>query len=130
MKIKRVFSRDNGKVKTLFTWQHSGDFVELELDYDASAVFSESMQLIFVEAFEKNKIFSFDLRGILKDSYDIPIKDGYKFRGLNKNNKSSSGISLLYHPYRDDKGNEWNDTEQYEFILKDDILGPFLDIYR
>lgn len=130
MKIKRVFSRDNGKAKTLFTWQHSGEFVELELDYDASAVFSESMQLIFVEAFEKNKIFSFDLRGILKDSYDIPIKDGYNFRGLNKNNESSSGISLLYHPYRGDKGNEWNDTEQYEFILKDDILGPFLDIYR
>jgi len=130
MKIKRVFSRDNGKAKTTFTWQHGAELEELELDYDASAVFSESMQLIFVEAFEKNKIFCFDLRGKLKYSYDIPIKDGYKFRGLNKNNKSSSGISLLYHPHTDEKGNEWNDTEQYEFILEDNIIGPLLDIYR
>lgn len=130
MKIKRVFSRENGKSKTWLTWQYDGISVELELDYDASCVFSESMQLIFIEAYEKKKIFSYNLNGTLSDSYNICAKKGYEFRGLNKNNKSASGVSLLYHPSSSDTGNEWNDIEQYELLLEENTIGPFLDIYR
>jgi hypothetical protein len=130
MKIKRVFSRENDKSKTWLTWQYDGMSVELELDYDAIGVFSESMQLIFIEAYEKKKIFSYNLNGTLSDSYNICAKKGYEFRGLNKNNKSATGISLLYHPNSRDTGNEWNDTEQYELVLEENTIGPFLDIYR
>lgn len=130
MKIKRVFSRENGKSKTWLTWQYDGMSVELELDYDASGIFSESMQLIFIEAYEKKKIFSYNLNGTLSDSYNICAKKGYEFRGLNKSNKSATGISLLYHPSSSGTGNEWNDTEQYELVLEENTIGPFLDIYR
>ncbi|MDP5134776.1 hypothetical protein ORJ04_02310 [Rheinheimera baltica] len=130
MKIKRVFSRENSKSKTLLTWQHNGKSVELELDNDANGVFSESMQLIFIDAYEHNKIFSYHLNGTPSDSYNICAKEGYEFRGLNKNNKAASGISLLYHPSSSDTGNEWNDTEQYELLFEENTIGPFLDIYR
>jgi len=130
MKIKRVFSRENGKPKTWLSWQYDGMSVELELDYDASGVFSESIQLIFIEAYEKKKIFSYNLNGTQRDSYNICAKAGYEFRGLNKNIKSATGISLLYHPSSSDTGNEWNDTEQYELVLEENTIGPLLDIYR
>ena len=130
MKIKRIFKRENGNSSTLLAWQHNGRTVELALDYDASAIYSEPMQLIFVEAFEQKKIFSYDLNANPKDFYNIPEKDGYEFRGLNKNVKSSSGVSLLYHPFRNDNGNQWNDTEQYEFVTDDNVIGKFLDIFR
>lgn len=131
MEIKRDFQKDVGNMHTVLSWKVNAENISIKLLGDASAVYSELIDSIAVEIYSEKKIHLYDSLGNYLSEYPIVDKDGYQFRGLNRNKKSKSGIALLYHPLRAGLGNEWNDTEQYEFIL--DELGPVgekLDIYR
>ncbi|WP_444923240.1 hypothetical protein ACJJH9_14900 [Microbulbifer sp. DLAB2-AF] len=57
-------------------------------------------------------------------------KNGYQFRGLNKNKKSSTGVLLLYFPVEAGVGNQREDFEQFELLVACPYLGGFIDIYH
>ncbi|WP_219702730.1 hypothetical protein [Marinomonas lutimaris] len=130
MKIKRVFNREGGSPNTTLSWVYEDRLIEKNFTFDASAVFSEVLSLVFVEAYRDSEVHLFRLNGDFLRKYKIATLENYDFRGLNKNIHSKTGVSLLYHPKSNDVGNEWGDTEQYEFRMEEDTLGEFLDIYR
>lgn len=130
MKIKRVLVKEHGLTSTTLSWVHNGKLVEKYFLFDASAVFSQKMNLVFVEAYADMEVQLLNLDGDFVGKYEIVPLEGYSFRGLNKNTNSKTGVSLLYHPCDVKLGNCWNDTEQYEFVMGDNTLGKFLDIYR
>ena len=130
MKIKRVFNREGDSPNTTLSWTHEERLVEINFSFDASAVFSKKLNLVFVEAYADMEVQLFKLNGEYIGKYKIATLEHYSFRGLNQNMDSKTGVSLLFHPDTNDAGNEWGDTEQYEFIKEDNTLGKYLDIYR
>lgn len=130
MKIKRVFNREGDSPNTTLSWTHEERLVEINFSFDASAVFSKKLNLVFVEAYVDMEVQLFKLNGEYVEKYKIATLEHYSFRGLNQNMDSKTGVSLLFHPNTNDVGNEWGDTEQYELIMGDNTLGKFLDIYR
>ncbi|KYL32977.1 MULTISPECIES: hypothetical protein [Pseudoalteromonas] len=130
MKIKRVFNREGDSPNTTLSWTHEERLVEINFSFDASAVFSKKLNLVFVEAYADMEVQLFKLNGEYIGKYKIATLEHYSFRGLNQNMDSKTGVSLLFHPNTNEVGNEWGDTEQYEFIMGDNTLGKFLDIYR
>jgi|SRR5690606_23533889 len=131
MEISREFHKEIGDMHTVLSWKVKAKSVSIRLPGDASAIYSEVIDRVVVEIYPDKKIYIYDSLGNYLCEYSIVDKEGYQFRGLNRNKKSKSGIALLYHPLRAGLGNEWNDTEQYEFIL-DELrpVGKKLDIYR
>ncbi|WP_297533657.1 hypothetical protein [Thalassolituus sp.] len=112
-------------------WSYDESEVEIDFYKPISAVFSESMNKVVVEVFDDGVINFYDLNGILSNSFSIPELDGYKYRGINKNLKSKTGVSLLFYPVRKDVGSEWRDIEQYELVpVEETLLGSYLGIYR
>lgn len=130
MKIKRVFNREGDSPSTTLSWVYEGELIEINLSFDASAVFSKKLKLVFVEAYADMEVQLFKLNGEYVEKYKIATLEHYSFRGLNQNMDSKTGVSLLFHPDTNEVGNEWGDTEQYEFIKEDNTLGKYLDIYR
>ena len=130
MKIKRVFNREGDSPNTTLSWTHEERLVEINFSFDASAVFSKKLNLVFVEAYADMEVQLFKLNGEYVEKYKIATLEHYSFRGLNQNMDSKTGVSLLFHPNTNEVGNKWGDTEQYELIMGDNTLGKFLDIYR
>jgi hypothetical protein len=113
------------------SWVYDGQDVHLAFDSAISAVYSESLKMVFVENLSNGQIYLYSEDGKLVDKKEIPSVNGYRFVGINPNKKSASGIALLFHPEAPVKGNEWRDTEQYELLADErSILGRRLDIYR
>lgn len=112
-------------------WQHESKKYELDFDEPISALYSEPMEQVIVEVYGENKLNFYSLNGELVFSEKLPELSGYQFRGINKNLKSKTGISFLFHPSDEGMGNEWGDTEQYELLAKPGHrLGKKLGIYR
>lgn len=130
MKIKRVFNREGDWPNTTLSWIHEERLVEINFSFNASAVFSKKLNLVFVEAYADMEVQLFKLNGEYVEKYKIATLEHYSFRGLNQNMDSKTGVSLLFHPNTNEVGNKWGDTEQYELIMGDNTLGKFLDIYR
>jgi len=130
MKIKRVFKREVGSPSTTLSWVYEGELIEINFSFDASAVFSKKLNLVFVEAYADMKVQLFKLNGEFVEKYKIATLEHYSFRGLNQNMDSKTGVSLLFHPDTNEVGNVWGDIEQYELIKEDNTLGKYLDIYR
>ena len=114
------------------SWVFNEKKVSIDFPFAISAVFAEPIEKIIIEVYQENELHFYNLDGELAFKTEIPVKTGYKFKGLNKNKKSKSGISLLFHPREQSDGNTWDDTEQYELKLNDneDLLGEKLGIYR
>lgn len=128
--MERVFNREGGSPSTTLTWVQEGKLIEINLRFDASAVFSKKLNLVFVEAYADMEVQLYKLNGEFVEKYKIATLKHYSFRGLNQNINSKTGVSLLFHPDTSEVGNEWGDIEQYEFIKKDNTLGKYLNIYR
>ncbi len=80
--------------------------------------------------YEEGKIGIYTPSGKIEVEIVIPKMEGYQFKGINKNNESVSGVSLLFFPVALGKGNKWRGIEQYELKLENDSLGKYLNIYR
>ncbi len=131
MKIKRSTYKDGDKVtSTEYKWKSENGEVRVSFPSDVICVYSSSIDKIVAEIFATGTIQLIDTSGKITQEYEIPSMDGYQFRGINRNNKSKSGISLLFFPTKDELKTEWNDIEQYEFLLSKNPLGKKLGIYR
>ncbi len=130
MKIKSEKFGEGKNVSTTLSWEFEGRIITLEFSTIARAVYSSVTRRVYVSEYIKSLIYVYSRDGILVNTYKIPKNPGYQFRGLNKNDKSETGVSLLYVPVESGKGNEWGDIEQYEFLNADVPLGKFIDIYR
>src|SRR6187551_1081748 len=128
MKINREFVRKGNERHTTLSWYHEGDLILVTFDYDVSGLYSDKLNKIVVDIYEEKKIFLYGVAGNCEAEYVIPEMKGYQFRGLNKSNESKTGVSLLYHPFEDGVGNQWGDTEQYEFFLDADQKMKMLGI--
>lgn len=114
-----------------FSWLYDGCTRELDFNYSISALYSEKIDSIVVEIYEENKLNFYSPKGELLSSESIPRKEDFQFRGINKNLKSKTGISFLFHPLKKSEKNKWGDTEQYEMLKPPNHrLGKFLNIYR
>ena len=51
MKIKRVFNTEGGSPSTTLSWVYEGELIEINFSFDASAVFSKKLNLVFVAAY-------------------------------------------------------------------------------
>jgi hypothetical protein len=131
MKIKRTTQKDGDKViSTEYTWKNENGEVHISFPSDVICIYSSSINKVVAEIFEARTIQLIDISGKVTDEYKIPSMDGYQFRGINRNNKSKSGISLLFFPTEDKLKTEWNDIEQYEFLTSENPLGEKIGIYR
>jgi hypothetical protein len=116
--------------KTILRWNNNNKDVQLNFQTIVRVVFSEKTMHVYVSAYSLRKIYEYDNNGVLIKEFSIPEKEGYQYRGLNKNKKCDLGISLLYAPLSKDYGNEWGDIEQYDFLGDKNMLGKLVDIYR
>jgi len=112
------------------SWIHNSENVSLSFPFEISALYSQTINRVIVEKYEIGKIAFYLLDGAIDCEVDIPSLEGYQFRGINKNNESKTGASLLFFPIEEDKGNQWRDIEQYELTTSNNPLGKYLDIYR
>lgn len=111
-------------------WESKGTIITLEFPYEISAKYADKIQRVIIEKYSTNKIGFHTENGTLEFDADIPSLDGYKFRGINKNLTSASGVALLFFPAEPASGNKWRDVEQYELIESNNCLGKYLGIYR
>lgn len=112
------------------TWEYNHSNVLLEFSELINAIYSERIERVAVEILCKHISF-YKLNGSLDFSVPCPGMDKYQYRGLNKNNHSRTGISLLFHPTERSIGNEWQDMEQYEMEFNSpNLVGKYLGIYR
>ena len=109
---------------------HGDEIQSLDFPFEIYAAFSEPTDRIVVEKFSLGKIGFYLPCGTLDVDVDIPTVKGFEYRGINRNNDSRSGLSLLYSPADVDKGNQWRDIEQYELLKSPVCLGNLLGIYR
>lgn len=93
-------------------------------------VYSKKTGKIYVSEYGKSSIYFYSKDGSLLKTIKIPQKNGFQYRGLNRNEKSPSGVSLLYFPVNDEVGNKWGDIEQYELLEANPYVGGFINIYR
>lgn len=112
------------------SWVHDGNDVVLDFPFEIHAIYSARLNRIVVEMFGRKKIGFYKASGELDVEVAIPDIEDYQFRGINKNNKSVSGVSLLFLPLVPRRSNEWGDIEQYELKIENESLGRYLDIYR
>lgn len=112
------------------TWEHNHNNILLEFSEPINAIYSEKIERVAVEILCKHISF-YKLNGNLDFSVPCPHMEKYQYRGLNKNNHSKTGISLLFHPTERPTGNEWQDIEQYEMEFNSrNLFGKYLGIYR
>lgn len=131
MKINHSFKKDgNRTVATTVTWEHGGKKVSITIDSDVSGLFSEELNQIVIEDYPVRKILFYSKGGILQYDIPLPILEGYSFRGLNKNNASKTGISLIFNPESKEHKTTWDDMVQYELLINPPYIGKFLGIYR
>ncbi|WNO11133.1 hypothetical protein [Teredinibacter sp. KSP-S5-2] len=128
----KIYLRKNQTTNEYDTisWESSNKDISLSFPFEISAVYADKISKVIVEKYELQKIGFYVLNGELEFETDIPSIKGYKFRGLNKNLSSKTGVSLLFYPDEPGKGNQWGDIEQYELVEGADCLGKYLDIYR
>jgi len=129
MKIQLSKNSKNDEYDSV-SWVYLDKKVCLNFDCEVYAVHASKIDRVVVEKCEDNKICFFKLNGEMDFESDIPCIEGYKYRGINKNIESKTGVSLLFYPVGQGKGNAWGDIEQYELIASSDCLGGFIDIYR
>ncbi|WP_444919810.1 hypothetical protein ACJJID_12780 [Microbulbifer sp. CnH-101-G] len=112
------------------SWDEGGRQVVLKFPTIARAIYSSTSKKVYVSEYIRSLIHVYSQSGELLDNFNIPKKNGCQFRGLNKNKKSSTGVSLLYFPVEAGVGNQWEDIEQFELLDACPYLGGFIDIYR
>ncbi|WP_299490913.1 hypothetical protein [uncultured Shewanella sp.] len=130
MKIENTKHGSGKHAYTSISWDSADKKVEIEFPVLARCCYSKKMNKIFASLYQERQIYLYDLDGGLYTKLLIPIKDGYQYMGLNANEKSTTGIALLYAPSESQYGNEWGDYEQYELLQSKAALGKFIDIYR
>lgn len=117
--------------RTVLRWSTGDSDFEVKFPTPVRATFDPKSNRIYVSDPLRNRIILLNAsNGVEQRIVPIPDIRGYQYRGLNLNTKSSSGIAVLYFPIDEDKGNEWRDIEQYEFLPEGTKPGRFLDIYR
>lgn len=116
--------------KTKLIWEFNKEKFVLFFSSLVRYIFVDDKNEIFVSAHYEKKICRYNLSGILLGEFSIVQKEGYQYRGINRNLKAKLGVSLLYAPVEEGYGNQWGDIEQYELNLDEPSLGRYLDIYR
>lgn len=116
--------------KTLLSWEYRDKKIELLFSSIARYVLVEDKLQVFVSVFFNKKIYQYSSEGNLLSEFPIPEKEGYQYRGINRNLKAKYGVSLLFVPTEEGYGNQWGDVEQYDLDVPSRPLGKFLDIYR
>lgn len=130
MKIKYGDYDENFDPRSI-AWEFEWKDYQLDFPFSVQALYSDSLNLVVVEAYQKNKLKFDSPEAQLVAECDIPCMDDFKYWGINKNKKSKTGGSLLYFPTSDKVGNEWGDIEQYELEYGAEIvLGKRIGIYR
>ena len=130
--MKLVFGKLNSNYEPMaVSWFFEEKNISLDFSVEISAIYSEKLEQVVVELYDLGKLYFYSVDGTLNCEVGIPKLPKYQYRGLNKNNKSKSGICILFHPIDESVGNEWRDTEQYEMVMGIPIVvGDKLDIYR
>ncbi|WP_299011519.1 hypothetical protein [uncultured Shewanella sp.] len=130
MKIETTKHGSGKHAYTSISWDSVDKKVEIEFSVLARCCYSKKMNKVFASLYQERQVYLYDHDGNLYTKLPIPIKNGYQYMGLNANEKSSTGIALLYAPIKSQYGNEWGEYEQYELLQSEDSLGRFIDIYR
>ncbi|MCX2781345.1 hypothetical protein [Microbulbifer thermotolerans] len=131
MKINHHFKKDgNRTVATTVNWENGEKKVSITIDSDVSGLFSEELNQIVIEDYSARKILFYSKDGRLQHDIPLPTLEGYSFRGLNKNNTTKTGISLIFNPETKEHETTWNDMVQYELLINPPYIGKFLGIYR
>ena len=130
MEIETERTGEGRGASTILSWVFEGEKITLKFSTIARAVYSNTSKKVYVSEYIQSAIYTYSENGELLKKITIPEKKGYRFRGLSCNNKSDTGISLLYVPVEEGVGNEWGDIEQYELLDTDPDVGEFIDIYR
>lgn len=113
------------------SWIFDGKQIELCFDEPISAIFSEQLDNVVVELYQKGKLNFYSSTGELVSTEALPECKGYLFRGINRNTKSETGIAFLFYPIIESVSDKWKDTEQFELMkVLGQRLGPKLGIYR
>jgi hypothetical protein len=122
--------KGNRVVATSLDWVNQDKNVGIKLDFDAHAIYSEKLNEIAIENYQKKNILFYSELGKLIREIPLPCLEGHSSRGLNKNNESKSGISLIFFPTDESKKTKWDDMVQYELLLEKPFVGKYLNIYR
>lgn len=129
MNVELIRNRSTDEYDTV-QWECSGGGVRLSFPFEVNAIYASKISRVIVEKYEQGKVGFYQLDGALEFDSEIPKIEGYRFRGINKNSESKTGVSLLFYPSDPGKGNQWRDIEQYELVADLKCLGRYLNIYR
>ncbi|WP_370981205.1 hypothetical protein [Agaribacterium sp. ZY112] len=128
IKVKKKGEGRNAS--TAFSWIYENKEVTISFSVIARHVYVEDNESVFFSLYSEDEILRYSLSGELIESFNIPEKRGYQYRGINRNLKAKLGVSLLFCPVDDDVGNQWRDIEQYELESESQPLGKYINIYR
>ncbi len=131
MKLKRSTTRYENKVtSTKYSWRIESSEIQVFFPSDVICIYSEKIDRVVADISEIDRIQLINVAGEVTNEYQTPSLNGYQFRGINRNNKSKAGISLLFFPTEESLRTEWNDMVQYELLYSKNPLGKKLGVYR
>lgn len=122
MNIECVRNGGGRERKATLSWDFESNGVVKRFEHDISFVNSSPLDKVVVSVYAEGKIYVIAHDGEIVDTFNIPQKEGYQYRGLNPNKKSISGVALIYVPMSDDVGNEWGDMEHTNSLIATQLL--------